>query len=339
MGQEVFIVTGCLGRIGKKIVERLSKRGKVVGLDLKPNGCLAVDLAKEKSVLAALEQIRSSHGDKIASVIHLAAYYSFQEKDSPLYDAITVKGTKALLKGLQSFHVEQFLFTSTMLVHAPGALGETISEESSVEARWSYPRSKVAAEKAIRAGRGPIPSVILRIAGVYDDECHSIPISHQIERIYEKKLESHFFAGELRHGAAFIHMDDLIDAMELAVEKRKELPQETVLLIGENKTLSYGELQKGISQLLFGKPIKTFSLPKWFAKIGASLQQLLPFGKKPFIQPWMIALADDHYALDIRKAEKLLGWTPKRSLEKTLPKMIADLKKDPEAWYKKNGLV
>jgi hypothetical protein len=61
-------------------------------------------------------------------------------------------------------------------------------------------------------------------------------------------------------------------------------------------------------------------------------------GEKPFIKPFMIRLADDHYALDIGRAERLLGWRPHHRLKDELPKMIAALKRDPLAWYKRNGL-
>src|SRR5207244_1134151 len=130
---------------------------------------------------------------------------------------------------------------------------------------------------------------------VYDDRCHSIPISHQIQRIYENKLESHLFSGNVDHGSAFLHMDDLIDAIELAVQKRSKLPDELVLLIGETKTMSYDALQRSISRLIRGSEIKTWRIPKWIAKIGAWAQGMVPFIQKPFIKPWMIDLADDHY--------------------------------------------
>ena len=170
--------------------------------------------------------------------------------------------------------------------------------------------------------------VILRIAGVYDDECHSIPIAHQIQRIYEKQLESHLFAGNIHNGASFLHMDDLVEAILLCVEKQKELPPELILLLGEPVTLSYDTLQREISRLLFGKEIKTFSIPKWIAKIGSFIENHIPFGPKPFIKPWMIDFADDNYVLDISLAKKQLGWEPKRSLKETLPIMIESLKKD-----------
>jgi nitric oxide synthase oxygenase domain/subunit len=52
----------------------------------------------------------------------------------------------------------------------------------------------------------------------------------------------------------------------------------------------------------------------------------------------MIDIADDHYELDITRARSLLGWTPKRRLLDTLPRMIHALKTDPVAWYKTNKL-
>lgn len=342
MDKEVIIVTGSCGRIGSSVVRKLGDQYQIVGFELlraiyvSPSEELVpVDLSSDESVQQAFMHIRHFYGNRIASVIHLAAYYSFDQQHSPLYEKVTVQGTERLLKALQGFEVGQFIFSSTMLVHAPCRPGHPITEESPVEPKWDYPLSKVHTEAAIHKLRGKMPTVILRIAGVYDNHCHSIPISRQIQRIYEKQLESHLFAGNVHHGASFLHMEDLVDIIATAVRKRKELPPELTLLIGEPKTLSYCELQCMISCLLRGKPIKTFRVPKLIAKIGAWVQGL--FGKS-FIKPWMIDLADDHYELSISRAKKVLGWAPKHTLEGTLPKMIAELKADPKAWYKLNGL-
>lgn len=213
-----------------------------------------------------------------------------------------------------------------------------MNENWPLRGNWGYPESKIETERLIHEMRGSIPTVILRIAGIYDDRCHSIPISHQIQRIYEKQLESHLFAGNIHHGASFLHMDDLVDAIALAIAKRKTLPPELTLLLGEAKTLSYDQLQRQISRLIHGKEMTTISVPKWFAKIGAFVECHIPFKPKPFIKPWMIALADDNYTLDISQAKRHLTWEPKHSLEATFPKMIELLKTDPARFYKENGL-
>ncbi len=345
MGKNVIIVTGSCGRIGTEVVKRLGEKYTILGFELlkaiyacKSEELIPVDLSSDESVHQAFTHIKNFYGTTITAVIHLAAYYSFSEKHSEKYETITVKGTERLLKALQGFEVEQFIFTSTMLVHKPTEPGCLITEESPVVPSWDYPLSKVHTEKAIHELRGKIPTVILRVAGVYDDACHSIPISNQIQRIYEHKLEARLFAGNVDHGASFVHMTDLVDAIELAVEKRKQLPKELTLLIGEPTTMSYDQLQKEISCLLFGKEIKTYSVPKWFAKFGAWVKCITAFKKKPFIRPWMVDLADDHYELNISKAQRYLDWTPKHSLEQTLPIMINDLLKNPAHWYKINQL-
>ncbi len=346
MDKEVVLVTGSAGRVGAAVIKKLGNERRIVGFELMKalyasanEELVPCDLSSDESTAQALAHIRDFYGTKIACVIHLAAYYSFSNTSMDLYNKITVEGTRRLLRGLQDFEVEQFIFSSTMLVHEPCQVGQLINENSPVTPKWAYPLSKVLTEKVIHEERGNIPTVILRISGVYDDDCHSIPISNQIQRIYENQMNAHLFAGDLTHGSDFMHNDDLADALIQCVHKRKELPEEVTLIIGEGNTLSYEQLQSQISHLLFDKEIKTYALPKPLAKCGAWFETHIPFTHNTFIQPWMIDLADDHYALDISKAKKLLDWSPKHSLEKTLPLMIEDLKRDPEAWYKKNGLV
>ncbi len=346
MTKGVIIVTGSSGRIGANIVCRLGNEYKIVGFELLKalyasanEELVPVDISSDESVHQAFTHIRNFYGNKIAAVIHLAAYYSFSDPSYANYEKITVRGTERLLRALQNFEVEQFIFSSTMLVHAPCGINQTINENSPVVPKWAYPRSKVATEKVIHDLHGKIPSVILRIAGVYDDKCHSIPISHQIQRIYEKQLEAHLFSGNIHAGASFMHMEDLVDALALCVKKRHELPPEITMLLGEPITLCYDDLQRQISRDLFNTEIKTYSIPKPIAKLGAFLQDTLPFVPRSFIKPWMIDIADDNYNLDISLAKRLLGWEPRHSLGKTLPIMIEALKKDPARWYKENGLT
>lgn len=346
----IVIVTGSNGRIGDAVMRRFSGRfDAVVGFDRKapkppPPGCVyvAVEITSDDSVREGLATISEHHGTRVASVIHLAAYYDFFGEPDPLYDEITVRGTGRLLSGLRElgFEVEQFVFSSTMLVHRPAGLGQFIDEDWPIEPTWAYPESKVRTEHLITTERGEIPAVLLRISGVYDDLCHSIPLAHQIQRIYERKFTSRLYSGATAHGQSFMHMDDLVDAIESTVMRRAELPPEVPILLGEPEPLSYDELQHTFARLIHGEEWETLEVPgplTPFAKAGAWIQDRLP-GGDPFIKPWMIDRANDHYALDISRARTLLGWEPRRSLRETIPKMIAALKDDPLAWYQENDL-
>lgn len=342
--KEVILITGASGRIGFKAAEYFSNHFTIVGFDVALVGHLpgvefvAVDMATDHSVKQGLDYVRTNYGSKLASVIHLAAYYSFNAPTSGNYDRITVQGTKRLLEGLKSFEVEQFIFSSTMLVHKPTAPGIKITEESPLDPTWGYPLSKVQTEQLIHEMHGNVPTVNLRIAGVYDDECHSIPLSNQMQRIFENQLESHVFAGDITHGASFVHMNDLISALSLCVQKRKTLPQELTLLIGEDVTFGYDQIQRMMQRAVHEKEWQTFSVAKPLAKMGAWIQERLPFINPSFIKPWMIDLADDHYELDISKAKQLLGWQPKYRLDKVIPYWARELKDDPVMWYDENKL-
>lgn len=345
MLRNVILVTGGSGLIGQAVARRFAPEFDVVALDVKkpkhvvPNVTfIPMDVSSPGSVNGALEQIRKRYGGRIASVIHLAAYYSFSGEHSSKYDEITVRGTERLLEGIKDLEVEQFIFSSTMLVHAPCEIGQTIDESWPLNPKWPYPQSKVDAENIIKEKHNGVPYVILRIAGVYDDRCHSIPIAHQIERIYERHLTSHFYPGDVSKGQSFVHMDDLIDALYRAVTKRKELPRELTLLIGEPETMSYAELQDDLGLLIHGDEWDTLRIPKPAAKAGSWAHDKLPVGEEPFIKPWMVDLADDHFALDISRSRKLLGWEPKHKLKETLPKMLEFLKSDLEGFYRENKL-
>jgi nucleoside-diphosphate-sugar epimerase len=346
----IVIVTGSNGRIGDAVMRRFAGRfSDVVGFDRKapkppPPGCIyvPVEITSDESVLEGIRVIREHHGAHVVSVIHLAAYYDFFGEPSPKYDEITVRGSGRLLRALRELdlQVEQFVFSSTMLVHRPAEPGQFINEDWPVEPTWAYPESKAHTEQLIREQRGRIPAVLLRISGVYDDLCHSIPLANQIKRIYERQLTSRIYSGSTSHGQSFMHMDDLVDAIELVVERRAELPPELPLLLGEPETLSYDELQHTFARLIHGEDWETLEVPgplAPLAKAGAWVMEKLP-GADPFIKPWMIERANDHYALDITRARTLLGWQPRRTLRGTIPKMIAALRADPPGWYRENDL-
>lgn len=343
---DIILITGSNGRIGTAVMRELSKTfGNVVGFDMKaqqqpPEGCtrIPVDITSDSSMAEGLKVLLAHHGGRVASVIHLAAYYDFIGKPSPKYDEVTVNGTRRLLQGLRAgFEVQQFVFSSTMLVHKPGEPGIFFTEDWPLGPTWAYPESKVRTEAMIGKERGGIPTVMLRFAGVYDDGCHSPPLAHQMQRINERQLESHLYSGSTSHGTAYVHKDDVVDAIERTVKRRAKLKAEAVMLIGEADALSYDELQHTFMRQIHDESYEAYNVPGPIAKVGAWVEDNV-LGQKPFIKPWMIDRANDHYALNPARAKKLLGWAPKHTLRKAIPKMVAALKADALVFYRENGL-
>jgi nucleoside-diphosphate-sugar epimerase len=341
------VVTGSGGFIGQAVCRALVEDGhQVIGFD-RPDATapqsgvteIPCDVTSEQSVAEAVGRVLRDFSEPLASVIHLAAYYDFSGEPSPLYEQVTVQGTERVLRLLKTTHAEQFVFSSTILVHAPCEPGQRLDEDSPIDPKWDYPQSKVQTEQLIRAEHERLPVALLRIAGVYTDRCQSIPLANQMQRIYERRLTSHVFPGDIARGQSFVHLDDVVEAFRAAVARRSTLPGEAVVLIGEPDPLSYDQLQRAFAAHIHGESDwATTEIPKAAAKAGAWVQDQIPGVEDPFIKPWMIDLADDHYALDISRARRLLGWAPRHTLRETLPKMVTALETDPEGFYRLNKL-
>ncbi|OOO00851.1 MAG: N-acetyl-alpha-D-glucosaminyl-diphospho-ditrans,octacis-undecaprenol 4-epimerase [Chromatiales bacterium USCg_Taylor] len=348
----IVLITGAIGNLGRSLGEALGHDYRIVGLDLKAEGAdfpvFEADFTSDAAVELALRKVRDAFGSRIASVIHLVAYFDFTGEDHPLYQSVNVEGTRCLLRALQDFEVKQFVYASTMLVHAPCRPGERIDEHQPIEPRWAYPKSKAAAEAVIRAEHKRIPYVILRLAGVYDEHSMVPTMAQQMARIYERDFLSYFYSGSTLVGQAMLHRDDMLEAFRRAVNRRDVLPPETEILIGEPDAIGYDALQDELGELIHGvDDWPTLRLPKPIAAAGAWAQgQFEPVipdaidgGEAPFIKPFMVAMADDHYALDIRRARDLLDWEPRHRLQDELPRLVAALKNDPAGWYETNGVT
>lgn len=253
----IVLITGADGNIGRSLAAALADDYRVVGLDRASEDdgneagfpLIEADLTDDGSVAAAMEAFRRDYGSRIASVVHLAAFFDFSGEENPLYDAVNVEGTRRLLRALQPFEVGQFVYSSTMLVHAPGKPGETIDESRPIDPGWAYPRSKAAAEAVIAAEHGAIPYVLLRLAGLYDQHSSVPTLANQIARIHGRDFQSHFYSGSTRAGQAMLHRDDMIDAFRRTIDRRKRLPANIAILIGEPEAMGYEALQDELGYL------------------------------------------------------------------------------------------
>lgn len=342
-----ILMTGGSGLIGNYLINRLADEFRLVIFDLNPPAAdhqnvtfIKADLTDDESTAAALEQLQSDFGSQLTSILHLAAYYDFSGEPSPLYQDLTVEGTRRLLRQLRKkqFHAEQFVFSSSLLVMRSKPDGQ-VDETDETIGSWDYPASKLKAEQVIQEEAPPIPIVVHRVAAVYDEKCHSLPLSQQIARIYEKQLESYVFPGNESHGHSMIHLADLADCFAATIEKRRELGPNELFLIAEPDVMTYGEFQDKLGELIHGKEWTTVRIPKFVAKTGAYAKNLMASEDDPeFIKPWMVDHADDNYNVDTSHAEEKLGWTAKRRIRDTLPAIVDYLKNSPREFYEQHGL-
>lgn len=348
----LVLITGAAGDIGTALTQSLQPDYRVIGLDMvraeQADVSFDFDLTSADSVQLALQKVADEHGGQLAAVVHLAAYFDFSGEESPMYQAVNLDGTRHLLRALRDFRVARFIYSSTMLVHRPGVPGQKVTEDTPIDPGWIYPRSKAEAEEIIHEEAGDMPYTLLRLAGIYDEQSCVPTLSHQIARVYERNLKSHLYAGDTGVGQAFLHKQDMLEAFRRTIDRRDELPQAGAILIGEEHCDSYEAIQNRLGALLHGEEEwKTISVPIAAAKAGAWAQTraepVVPDdfdkGEKPFIRPFMIDLASDHYELDTSRARDLLGWQPRHRLFDGLAALVENLKKDPRGWYAANGIT
>lgn len=189
----------------------------------------------------------------------------------------------------------------------------------------------------LRGKHGAVPLVILRLAGVYDDEGHSAFLAHQIARIYERQVIGHVYPGNLTTGQPYLHLGDLTAALLATVQRRAELPDEVTFLLAEAEAIGVEDMQRMLGQLIHQEAWETREIPKAVAKAGAWVENEV-MGEHTFVRGWMVDIADDHYEVDASRAQRLLGWCPAHALRASLPAIVAKLKADPMAWYRSNKL-
>lgn len=346
----VVLITGAVDRLSSQLAEACARNYRVVGLDLgsKENtgvDSIPCDLNDTQSVLNALALVREQYGEHLASVIHLGAYREYPAETVEFNHERIIDGIARLLSGLREFVVERFIFSSSMLVMAHESAetdvfaGDAATNEPYDQRR--YPRAYFEIERfiqrALSSDQRKIPTVILRIASVYDESCHSLTIAQQISRIYEKKLESYFYPGDVDHGQPFIRLDDLVESFLRVLELRLELEPFEIFLIAEPDIMSYAELREQIGELLHGEEWIRIPLPRFMAKAGAWAKETI-FHQDSAGGPETIDLVDKNYQAGVERTKRRLGWQPQHSLRDTLSKIIGVLKENPHRWYETNHL-
>ena len=140
------IVNGSSGLLGCPVCTRLAEPGyQVFGFDrvewaeppkeIDHVRDIECDVTDSVFVRAAISQAHQLTRGKLASVVHMAAYYDFSGEDSDLYEKVTINGTDRLLNQLEDFELEPFVFTITMLIHAPCEIEQSHQRRRSAD-QW-----------------------------------------------------------------------------------------------------------------------------------------------------------------------------------------------------------
>jgi nucleoside-diphosphate-sugar epimerase len=300
MGEEGHEVTALVRRTSDK--------------DVLPKGVIIAegDMLDESS----LEKVVRSQD----AVVHLAAYFDFYAKDVGLLYQVNVGGTRSLINNAADAGVKRFVYCSTTEVIG-GVKNPPGTEETELRPEWEYSRSKVMGEAVVREAtkeRG-IEHVIIRPTGVLGEN-DAYVFFEFMKTINDGALP--VIPGGGRNYVMFTHVDDVARGLVAALTS-KSAKNNTFILCPDNP-MTWKEIIVLASDYLGAKPPR-ISIPPFVAEVAMGLIGLYKNrgGQRTFM--WRAqsikALFEDRWYSN-EKAKKLLGWSPKMSMQESIKKAL-----------------
>ena len=263
------------------------------------------DIALDRRMSVLNEHALSLFMDKVEPniIIHLAGNpLAPKSVEDPIYDMnLNIGGTLNLLEVCKNRKIDLLLFSSTAYVYGEPLYLPVVENHQQTYPNSPYGISKSACESYCNYYREKcgVPATIMRFFNIYGP---NQPLGLVVPDILDKIMKSEDGKVKLRgtdvDSRDFLYVDDLANAISKIVQKR--ITGETINLGGKGN-VKIIDLAKKIAQIV-GKDI-TFEVKK---------------------QSETSKISNLH--ADISKAEKLLDWSPKTSLEEGLKKVVESYK-------------
>lgn len=295
----VVLITGINGFVGKNLKIHLLKEGHTVyGVDLTGDGksTFSCDLRHKPSLVNVVKKTKPAY------VFHLAA--SFNRDMRLLRDSLEVNllGTMNLIDSLAETNLRQFITLDTSEIYSGKV---PFKEDGSVSPRSPYSLSKYQTTLMLQLLHSidNFPASILRPSTVFGPhQSGGMFIPSLIKSVINDKKFQMTKGVQTRD---FIFVEDLIRGILKTMDNRTSIGE--VINLGSGNEVSLKEVTRQVLDLT-GKP-------------EVLIKTSLPYRPEEQMR----------YVLDIRKAKKILNWTPKTSLEAGLRKTIEWFKKQEDA--------
>ena len=327
-----ILITGASGFIGSFIVEEAIKRGFETWAAVRKSSSkewLQDERIKfiELNLSSRQQLVEQLRGKDFDYVVHAAGVTKCLNRQD--FMRINCEGTKNLVEALLELQMplKRFVYLSSLSIF--GAIKEQqpydeIRETDTPQPNTAYGRSKLEAEKYLDTIGSRIPYIILRPTGVYGPR-------EKDYFVMAKSIQQHtdFAVGYQRQDITFVYVDDVVQAVFLAIEKGQT---------GRKYFLSDGEVYQSttFSNLVheeLGRPwwIR-ITAPVWVLRIITFLGEHISriTGKVSVLNNDKFnILKQRNWRCDITPARKELGFEPKVQLEEGVKTTIK--------WYKDNN--
>ena len=290
------LITGAAGFIGGSLARRLVSNGHDVRGVIHHTQPTFFDKRVEYVSGDIIDpEFLQSVMDNIDIVYHCAAIVKdYGPKD--VFNKINVEGTKNLVAASETSSVKRFIFLSH------------IRYESGTN-RGYYHETKAKAEHYLleKFRHDCFPVVIIRPGNVYGPGATTW-VLRPLRAIQKNRI-----ALIDKGTGIFLHtyIDNLLDALELAVQAPRAVGEIIDVTDGENRT-TWGVYLNALAQMA-GKPPVTRNMSKATGVIVSKLMMAgyVLFHIEPWVTPVAVKIFSNQNTVSLERAKALLGYEPK----------------------------
>ena len=325
-------ITGASGFIGARLAQVSRERGhEVVALGRINN---PIEAARTRSLEASGVQLNDVDiGDAaglqqtlegVDLIFHLAAAQHEANVGEDYFRRINVEGTRTLLEAALRAGVSRFVHGSTIGVYGSAARGE-LDERSPTRPDNMYGITKLEGEQLAISYNDRLPVTVIRISETYG------PGDNRLLKLFRAIKKGRFLMiGSGLNLRQLIYVDDLIDGMYRAAERRESAGQVYVLAGAE--TLTTRDTVDTIAAAMGVHPgaLRLPFLP--FLVLAVVMETTMrPLGLQPPLHRRRLDFFRKSFYFALDKSKRELGFTPRVS--------FADGAKLTADWYQTEGLL
>ncbi|WP_027057614.1 NAD-dependent epimerase/dehydratase family protein [Mesorhizobium loti] len=320
------LVTGASGFLGAHVVARLAATGtQVMAQGRDTARCAALDAGGYAVVRRDLSRPFDAATDATFgepdAIVHCAALSAPFGRLSD-FETANVTATRNLVDFAQRQGVRRFVHISSPSVCFAFRDQLDVSEDMILpEPVNAYARTKRQGEKIVLAAPEVGP-VILRPRGIYGAGDRSL-LPRLLGAARQRPLPL------FRDGHARIdltHVDDVVDAVVAALEGRRDVDGQ-IFNVSSGEVLPVRRIAEGACARA-GVALRWRQMPLWPAMLAAGVMEAvalrLPGRPEPLATRYGLGLFAYAQSLDISKAGRILGWTPKVSFEEGLDRTFGN---------------
>lgn len=346
------VVVGATGFVGKHLMNVLMGEFPILAIARRhPSACgapehhdiqwLQADITDRPNFLRTFKEHVPPGSANI--LVHLAAYYDYDEGEKAEYRRVNVEGTKTVLDAAKNSGIPHLVFTSSLAACQYPSNGKYLDESTPPDGDHIYSRTKAEGEQILTSYSHDFHYITLRFPALFSDWCEYLPLYYFLDSWWSDGINSRILAGKGQSAIPFLHVDDAVFFVRKLIHHFEYLPSGSILIPSWDGATSHEELFKAATEAYFGESRKPVFLPRSLCRSGIRMRRLAGqiTNHVPFEAPWMCSHIDRQLRVNAQKTRTVMQWEPRPRLHilNRMPFFVEHARADIVEWKRKNHIL